>query len=344
MHEWMFILSGIFPIAEWETDLFEYTGATIKQENDTIELYQTAYVNSRLETVDIPKDAVAENMADQITKQDNMSTIGALSWLASQTRPDLQAGVSLAQRRQKEPTYQDVKNTNKLVKLAQVGKGEPLKFTKVAQDFDDLLLLVYHDAAWANASLDPDIDDYDDYLASGGQGVYSQLGHILLLTGRRALTGQETPTMVMGWKSHACPRVCRSTFAAEVMSSLEGWEDALCLRSFIAGALHGRPRGVSEAEARELFPVVSLTDCKSVYDNVHRVGGPKAPSEKRLVVDLTALRRMVSDEAEHWGSSLPHGKTLRWVHTGSQMADILTKVLTDIRTWWMSVRTIRLPF
>lgn len=79
----------------------------------------------------------------------------------------------LAQRRQEEPTYHDVKNTNKRVKPAQAGKGEPLKFTELVED---LHLLVYHDAAWANASLDPEVDDYDEYLASG------QLGHILLLT------------------------------------------------------------------------------------------------------------------------------------------------------------------
>ena len=104
-------LSSIFPIAEWESDLLEYTGATIKQENDNIKLYQTSYVNAPLETVDIPENFEAGELADQVTKQDNMSTIGALSWFASQTRPDVEAGVSLAQCRQREPNDQDVKNT-----------------------------------------------------------------------------------------------------------------------------------------------------------------------------------------------------------------------------------------
>jgi hypothetical protein len=116
-------LSGLFPIAEWESGTFDYTGATIKQVDQVIELYQTDYVNTRLEAVEIPKNVETEEIADQVTKQDNMSTIGALSWLASQTRPDLQAGVSLSQRRQRDPTFQDVKNTNKLVKMAQAGKG-----------------------------------------------------------------------------------------------------------------------------------------------------------------------------------------------------------------------------
>lgn len=104
-------LSQTFPITTWEEKLFEYTGSTIKQEDGIIDFYQTSYVNSRLETVELLLNVCPEDFADQVTKQDNMSTIGALSWLSAQSRPDLQAGVSLAQRKQRNPTYQDVKDT-----------------------------------------------------------------------------------------------------------------------------------------------------------------------------------------------------------------------------------------
>ena len=172
--------------------------------------------------MEIPKGVAPEGQADQVTAQDNMSTIGALSWLASQTRPDLQAGVSLSQRKQRSPTYEDVKLTNRLVKMAQMGKEEPLKFVKLADNFDDLMLMVYHDAAWANAPMDLDLDDHEDVIASEGQGVYSQLGHLLVMTSRQALGAKDCPMAIVGWKSHACPRVCRSTFAAETMAGLEG--------------------------------------------------------------------------------------------------------------------------
>ena len=292
----------------------------------------------------MPKDVAPSSQADQVTAQDNMSTIGALSWLASQTRPDLQAGVSLSQRKQRSPTYEDVKLTNRLVKMAQMGKDEPLKFVKLADNFDDLMLMVYHDAAWANAPMDLDLDDHEDVIASEGQGVYSQLGHLLVVTSRQALGAKDCPMAIVGWKSHACPRVCRSTFAAETMAGLEGWEEALAFRSFVAGVLSPDPAKAQEAEARKLFPIVSMTDCKSLYDSVHRLGGPKAPSEKRLVVDITALRKMVNEEAQWWGSRIIGGKTLRWVPTGSQMADILTKVIFDVRSWWGNIRSTSLPF
>lgn len=77
-------LSAIFPTSTWEKDPFDYTGSAISQDPVTFEvtLSQKSYVNSRLE--------VAE-----VTAKVNMSTIGALSWLASQSRLDLQTSAAL---------------------------------------------------------------------------------------------------------------------------------------------------------------------------------------------------------------------------------------------------------
>ena len=207
---------------------------------------------------------------------------------------------------------------------------------------------MFHDAAWANAPTDPEHADPEEIEETRGHGVYSQLGHILLMTHRGALQGQPCTTNIVGWKSHACPRVCRSTFAAEVMAGLEGWEEALAFRSFLATALSAIPTAGREDVARSLFLIVSLivslTDCKSVYDNAHRTGGPKAPSEKRLVVDIVALRKMVFNEANFWSSQLPGEKTLRWLPTTSQLADVLTKVVVDVKSWWSMIRNTTMPF
>ena len=164
------------------------------------------------------------------------------------------------------------------------------------------------------------------------------------MTTKEALSGKSTPGMIVGWKSHACPRVCRSTFAAETMAALEGWEEALAFRSYVACALSPAPTAAREEVARELFPIASLTDCKSLFDNIHRVGGPRAPNEKRLIVDLAALRRIIGDEATRWSAMLPGNKTLRWIPTNFQLADILTKIIPDVRSWWARVRNIELPF
>ena len=60
----------------------------------------------------------------------------------------------------------------------------------------DDLILVYHDA---------------EYLEAKEVGIYSQLGYVLLITNKEVLRGEHLPGMLVGWKSHACPRVC-STF------------------------------------------------------------------------------------------------------------------------------------
>ena len=316
MEETQAALSAIFPIADWEMDNFDYTGSNIKQNGSIIEVSQKPYVNTRLETVDIPKNVDPNDLADQVTKQDNMSTIGALSWLSSQTRPDLQAGVSMAQRRQKQPTYGDVKETNRLVRMAQSGKEEPLRFEPLGVDPRQLVLLAYHDAAWANAPLDS----------------------------KEVLEGQPAKALVVGWKSHACPRICRSTFASEVMAGLEGWEDGLAFRSMLSAALHRGEGAFSETFARSFMPLVSITDCKSVYDNIHRLGSPKTPSEKRLILNVIALRKMVQEEQDFWGPELLLGRALRWVPTDFQMADVLTKTKPNVCSWWSSMRILRLPF
>lgn len=224
--------------------------------------------------------------------------------------------------------------------MAQAAKDEPLVFSKLTDDPAELVLLVFHDAAWANAPPDDGIEAEETY----GHGIYSQLGHLLVMTTRNALQGHTAQGMIVGWKSHACPRVCRSTFAAETMAALEGWEEGLAFRSYVACAPSRAPAAAKEDVARETFPIVSLTDCKSLYDNIHRIGGPRAPNEKRLIVDLAALRRIIGDESNRWGATIPGGKTLRWIPTYVQLADILTKLIPDVRSWWQRVRGIQLPF
>ncbi|CAE7777314.1 RE2, partial [Symbiodinium necroappetens] len=85
-------LSHCFPVEEWETDSFDFIGSHIEVLKDEIRISQGAYVSSRLfqVEVDTKEDGLAMASAEQLA--DNRSLIGALSWLASQTRPDLACG------------------------------------------------------------------------------------------------------------------------------------------------------------------------------------------------------------------------------------------------------------
>ena len=60
---------------------------------------------------------------------------------------------------------------------------------------------------------------------------------------------------------------------------------------------------------KKKLPIVSVTDCKSLFDSVHRVGGPRAPSEKRLLVDLAGLRQMIKEKRRSMDG--PNGRRRR---------------------------------
>ena len=78
---------------------------------------------------------------------------------------------------------------------------------------------------------------------------------------KAVMLGESGDVQIMNWKSHACPRMCRSTFAAETIAALEGWEAVLATRAMIAGCL-GKPN-------TEVLPIYSMTDCKSLCDSQH---------------------------------------------------------------------------
>ncbi|CAE7226615.1 RE2, partial [Symbiodinium necroappetens] len=82
-------LSAEFPIREWEADCFEYVGSYIEIFPDKVKISQGSYVTTRLFQVEVDREKPDHCPADEVQRHDNLSLVGALSWLASQTRPDL---------------------------------------------------------------------------------------------------------------------------------------------------------------------------------------------------------------------------------------------------------------
>lgn len=100
-----------------------------------------------------------------------------------------------------------------------------------------------------------------------------------------------------------------------------------------------------------------ITDCKSLYDHTHREGTPKAPADKRLVIDLAALRQVLAHEGRlQWEKQYnlssgdlvtlerPCSLPLHCFPTGEQLADILTKFMKT-EAWWSRIKggTVALP-
>ena len=68
-----------------------------------------------------------------------------------------------------------------------------------------------------------------------------------------------------------------------------------------------------------------MTDCKSVFDTVHRDGPLKLPSERRLALDVAALREAIRQERPNHNEKELYQLPMRWVPTRFQLADCLTK-------------------
>ena len=229
-----------------------------------------------------------------------------------------------------------------MVKIAQACKDEHLEFQKVGDTWDDPVLLAFHDAAWANVTPEGPGGRRGGH-AKGRGGVLASGPHSHPDPPGRVQWQGVSGHGICGWKSHACPRVCRSTFAAETMASLEGIEDAMAFRASLAGELH--PGRITEEACRSVVPIVPITDCRSLYDTAKREGGLRAPApaERRLVVDLAALRQILDVEYQMWGKRCGWPTAMRWVPTDYQLADVMTKVRKPTE-WWGQIRSIRLPF
>ena len=339
-------ISAKFPVDDWEQDSFEYVGCEYQISKEEVVITQTGYAQSRLEKVKIDSslqdtDAAPPDMLDQ-----NRTAIGCLSWLAKQTRPDLQFMVAQAQRVQSNPTVGEVKNTNKIVDAAKKFDKEGLKLKKIEED--DVIVLAFHDAAWANVDLEAEHDPVWD----GDSKLASQLASLVMVADRKVLFNQAGKASVIDWRSKASSRVCRSTFAGETMACGEALETSIYLRSLLLSLQKGRL--VREQEVGEYIELHLCTDCRSLFDHVHREGVPRPPSERRLAIDLAAIRQSLKEEGLHqWRRRYGEGAVrpdkpfkapLHWLPTERQLADVLTKKLNPTE-WWSAISSgfLQLP-
>lgn len=288
---------------------------------DYVEIKQKGYTDQ--------KD---EDMATPEQKEENRTSVGCLSWLFA---------VSQAQRRQQAPTVKDFKNTNKIVNVSLKHQDCGIRLSKIEEK--NICIIAYHDAGWGNVS--PEDEEPEDQQWIGERATASRDGPALL-------SMKESTFILVDWKSKASHRVCRSTFAGETVAGCEAFENSVFLRSLLLSMLTGQR--FNESEAGKMMDLHLIADCRSLYDHVHREGLPRAPSEKRLAIDLAGLRQGLMIEAKHqWAKKYrsearpspqcPLRPPLHWLPTGDQWANLLTKVMVATDWWEVNKRWLTLP-
>ena len=135
--------------------------------------------------------------------------IGAVGWVARQTRADLLARTSLLAQQLSLPTVSSLVETNKLVKLAISGAHLGLVFrADIGLDFNSMSIVCVADAAHANVIFD-------------GEKVKSQAGYMLGLKAK-----DRTGVQLVEFSTGTIRRVCRSSLACEANAMITAMESA----------------------------------------------------------------------------------------------------------------------
>ena len=268
-----FIIRGI------EKDAFMFCGFQVEViENGPdgefyIQFSQPEKISS-IKTIKIMYPGDPEAFANAQELSDFRSVLGALQWHSSSTRPDITFSVSKLLGETKSLQVKHCIQANKLLRKAKA--NDPIKI--VCKKLEGPLMMdVYSDASFGN-------------LPNGG----SQRGTITFIK------DSEGRRNIVEFKSKRIKRVCRSTFAAELLACNGSLDLALYYKAMF------KCFGFD-------LSVTMITDSRSVKDNLSSI--VSRCEERSLRMELAFLREVLSKE----------DIKIKWVCSAEQLADVLTK-------------------
>ncbi|CAK0819108.1 unnamed protein product [Prorocentrum cordatum] len=304
-------IKKLFPFGGWQGLDFTFCAKDVVQRPDgAIRMSQSVFAE-KLEPLELTKERKRDLgcPATEIEIAENRSMIGSLGWLATQTRPDLAAGVSMAQRVQKSPTVADVIETTRIVPEAKRYNETAITIPKLQ---DELCILVFHDAAWAN------VDEPDDKVAGAAWWRRRRM---------RTAYASEAPKRLNA-KSQAAPRLGMAAAGSRHTVLLRsdgsavacgGNEDGQCDLPALTGAL-----AYTQVAAGEWHTVLLRSDGSAVACGGNDDGQCDLPAltgalaytqVRRLGRGLRPQRgRPVRPSRAHRGLGLHAGRRRRMAH------------------------------
>ena len=156
----------------------------------------------------------------------------------------------------------------------------------------------------------------------------SHAGSVIMCAHREVAHNVTSAISPISWSSRKIHKVVTSTLAAETMSLNMTLDQLSWLKLYWAWILDNRvawrnpqeallkvPESYALSTAKERDPHIAATDCKSLFDLITRTAMPSC-SEFRTQLHARAIRDLLSE-----------GIQMRWVHSGAQVADALTKIM-----------------
>ena len=239
--------------------------------------------------------------------------IGSLQYASVHTRPDLSSRLSILQSAINRATIETLITANQALHEAKKHHDVTIKIQPIATA--DLRFLAFSDASFASKS-----------------NPNSHTGSIVMATHKDIGNNTKCPVNPISWGCKKIQRVVTSTLAAETTSLNTVLDQLSWIRLCWAWILDPKvpwknpklafqnlPETYSTAtmKAQELPESFAATDCKSLYDLVTRTAVPSC-TEFRTQLTARSIKDLLSE-----------GVALRWVHSGAQLADALTKIMEN---------------
>ena len=328
-----------FTFGSQDVDTFRFCGRKVETTADAIVISSPeSLVKVKPIHIEGGRERKATDLGSNEEKSQMRAVLGSIGWVARLCRPELCYKTSALQGKQNQPMVEDLRETNKLLAAAQKTKDNGFVFKKHAFNFDEAMLLSVTDASHAAET---------EYVENGNKkGYRSQGGRMLLLADKMPNLGEEAKCHLLEWQSASLKRVCRSTLQAEVLSSMVGSESAQQVRFLLYSLYHPRPQGdrggAWKIAASDSKVIAWVTDCFSYLQYLSSII-PNTVSDKRLAIDLTALRQElwrepgeeVGDPSRRQGLPEEAPDRLFWISTNDMVADGLTKSMR-----WDAIRAL----
>lgn len=302
-----------YPFGSQKMTDFVFTGIHLSQRSDKgIVLSQSEYVkNIKPIHIDPNRKSQRVTSVNEDERQQLRALIGSLQYAATNTRPDLASRLSYLQSRINNADVETLCEGNKILHEAKRHHDVAIRIQPIA--VTDLRFLAFSDASFASKA-NPD----------------SHTGSIILATHRAIEDNISCTVSPLSWGCKKIQKVVTSTLAAETMSLASTLDQLSWIRLFWAwihdGTVDWRqpektlpqlPKSFSSNTQKdpEFGSAVAATDCKSLFDLVTRTAPPSC-SEFRTQLQAKAIKDFMNE-----------GVNLRWVHSGAQLADALTKIM-----------------
>ena len=302
-------LEAIFPFGSKKAKAFTFTGIDLHQNaNYSITLSQEKYL-AKIEPIHIEHNRKhsPELTVNAEEKQALRALIGSLQYAAVNTRPDLSSRLSHLQSSINSATIQNLIDANRVLHEAKRHKETTITVQSIP--ISKLRFLAFSDASFSSKK-QPD----------------SHTGMMIMTTHERIAENVQSPVSPISWGCKKIQKVVVSTLSAEATSLNSTLDQLSWLRLYWAWILDTNtkwkepkttlselPKTITTATNRTSD--ITVTDCKSLFDLVSRTAIPNCQEFRTQL-----LARSIKD-------LLSEGVDIRWVHSGAQLADALTKVM-----------------